>query len=96
MDKDDYSYRLETSQILNDVSQIILHAHLKEPINVSDFKKGDVIAICGRSGNVGGYIKTHVHLELDAEGYQRNPVPILERAGIKVEKGSCDRLQIII
>ena len=93
LDKNGYGYWLETSQILNGVSQIILHAHLKEPIkNVSDIKRGDVIAICGRSGNVGEHIKTHVHLEVGAEGYQRNPVPILESAGIKVEKGSCNRL----
>ena len=38
--KKGYGYWLETSQILNGVSQIILHAQLKDPIkNVSDLEK---------------------------------------------------------
>lgn len=91
-DRQGYGYWLETSQMVNGVPRVMLHAHLKDTAGKDDFSKGDIIGFCGRTGNVSQNIQTHVHFEIGDEGRQQNPVPILESIGVKVEKGSCSRL----
>ena len=87
-----YGNWVATKQTLKGREIRMFYGHLGKIKNDSEFDKDDIIAYCGRSGNVSAGVETHVHLEVGAPGKQVNPVPVLESVGIKVSKGDCDRL----